>query len=180
MKTILRNFISVIRRFKMATILNIMGLSVAFAAFIIILIQVNYERSFDKFHTNADRIYRLEGSYFGYQNSTIHPRPIIDEFIKSSPHIVTGTLAFPLQGEVYLSVGSKDAERGFKEEVCPCYPEITDVFDLKMIEGNRKALEIPGQAIIPESMAEKIFPGGSALDKTLYANENPVNSIKSE
>ena len=60
MKTILRNFLSVLRRFKMATLLNVAGLAVAFAAFIVILIQVNYERSFDRCHSTADRVYRLE------------------------------------------------------------------------------------------------------------------------
>ena len=39
MKTIIRNFLSVLRRFKMATALNVAGLAVAFAAFIVILIQ---------------------------------------------------------------------------------------------------------------------------------------------
>lgn len=44
MKTIIRNFLSVLRRFKMATALNVAGLAVAFAAFIVILIQINFER----------------------------------------------------------------------------------------------------------------------------------------
>ncbi len=37
MRTLIRNFFSVLRRFKMATTLNILGLSIAFAAFMIIL-----------------------------------------------------------------------------------------------------------------------------------------------
>lgn len=47
MKTIYRNLLSVIRRFKMATLLNVAGLSVAFAAFMVIMMQVNYDRTFD-------------------------------------------------------------------------------------------------------------------------------------
>ena len=42
MKTILRNSLSVLRRFKMAAFLNVTGLAVAFAAFIVILIPVSY------------------------------------------------------------------------------------------------------------------------------------------
>lgn len=53
MKTILRNFISVLRRFKMATLLNILGLSVAFSAFMIIMMQVDYDQNFDTFHNEA-------------------------------------------------------------------------------------------------------------------------------
>ena len=58
MKTILRNSLSVLRRFKMAAFLNVTGLAVAFAAFIVILIQVNYERNFDHCHSTSDRVYR--------------------------------------------------------------------------------------------------------------------------
>ena len=47
MKTIIRNFINVLIRFKVATILNVAGLAVAFAAFLIIMMQVSFERNFD-------------------------------------------------------------------------------------------------------------------------------------
>lgn len=57
MKTIIRNFLSVLRRFKMATALNVAGLAVAFAAFIVILIQINFERTFDRCHPTSGRIF---------------------------------------------------------------------------------------------------------------------------
>lgn len=103
MKTIIRNFLSVLRRFKMATALNLAGLAVAFAAFIIILIQVNFERNFDRCHPTANRVYRLDltgGGTF----STILPRAFIEAFISSSPHIEAGTLINPYIGPIYFSV----------------------------------------------------------------------------
>ena len=60
MKTILRNFFSVLRRFSLAAFLNVAGLAVAFATFIIIMIQISFERNFDRCHPTADRIYRVE------------------------------------------------------------------------------------------------------------------------
>lgn len=62
MKLIVRNLLTVLRRFRLASTLNILGLSVAFAAFTIILMQVSYDRSFDRFHPKSDRIYRVEVS----------------------------------------------------------------------------------------------------------------------
>lgn len=59
MKTIIRNFISVLRRFKMATLLNVLGLSVAFTAFMVIMMQVDYDSNFNRSHVNADRIYQI-------------------------------------------------------------------------------------------------------------------------
>ena len=60
MKTILRNLLSVLRRFKMATLLNVLGLSVAFSAFILIMMQVDYDRNFDRGIKDVDRIFRGE------------------------------------------------------------------------------------------------------------------------
>ena len=57
MKTILRNFFSVLRRFKTASVLNVLGLSIAFVAFMLIMMQVNYDYTFDRSHRNADAIF---------------------------------------------------------------------------------------------------------------------------
>ena len=63
MKTILRNLLSVLCRFKMATLLNVLGLSVAFSAFILIMMQVDYDRNFDRGIKDVDRIFRVEVAY---------------------------------------------------------------------------------------------------------------------
>ena len=60
MKTILRNLLSVLRRFKMAMLLNVLGLSIAFAAFILIMMQVEYDRNFDRGYTDTESIFRVE------------------------------------------------------------------------------------------------------------------------
>ena len=69
MKTILRNFISVLRRFRMATLLNILGLSIAFAAFMVIMMQVSYDYTFDSCQPEADAIYREEIANAGLDRS---------------------------------------------------------------------------------------------------------------
>jgi len=57
MKPIIKNFLHVIRRFKLAVALNILGLSVAFAAFMVIMMQLHYDYSFDKCHLGYEKIY---------------------------------------------------------------------------------------------------------------------------
>ena len=47
MNPAVRNFLNVIRRYKITVILNILGLSVAFAAFMVIMMQLDYDFSFD-------------------------------------------------------------------------------------------------------------------------------------
>lgn len=51
---------SVLRRFKMAMLLNVLGLSIAFAAFILIMMQVEYDRNFDRGYTDTESIFRVE------------------------------------------------------------------------------------------------------------------------
>ena len=48
MRLIIRNFIRIFQRFKLAMTLNILGLSVAFTAFMIIMMQWRYDTTFDK------------------------------------------------------------------------------------------------------------------------------------
>ena len=59
MNSIVRNFVFVISRFKMASFLNVAGLSVAFTAFLILFMQIRYEWGYDRFHKHADRLYRF-------------------------------------------------------------------------------------------------------------------------
>lgn len=90
MKTIVRNFLSVVRRFRVATLLNVVGLSVAFAAFIILMMQVLYDWGYDRSHTKADNVYRV-GLVFPQQgNQVIHCRPFTEAFRNSSPHVREG------------------------------------------------------------------------------------------
>ena len=116
MKTIIHNFINVLIRFKVATFLNVAGLAVAFAAFLIIMVQVSFEHNFDRCHPNSTRIYRM-GLSFPDGASMIHCRPLIESFIHSSPHIEAGTLINPYIGEMYVTVTRKEGKQGFKETI---------------------------------------------------------------
>ncbi len=102
----------------MATALNVAGLAVAFAAFIIILIQVRFERTFDRCHPTCERIFRVDLTIPGVF-STILPRAFVEAVIQSSPHIEAGTLLTPSFGQdgVYLSVDRDGQPFGFKEIV---------------------------------------------------------------
>ena len=80
MKILLRNFLSIARRFKMAMTLNMAGLSVAFAAFMVILMQVRYEHNFDRCYPNTDRIFRVDLQATGWFGSILS-RGLIEEVI---------------------------------------------------------------------------------------------------
>ena len=59
MKTILRNLFYTLKRFQTASMLNLMGLSAAFAAFVLLMMKVSYERDFDTCYPYTDRLVML-------------------------------------------------------------------------------------------------------------------------
>lgn len=171
MKTIIRNFFSVLRRFKMATILNILGLSVAFAACMVIMMQVDYDKNFDTFHEDAAMIYRVELQWGDQPAQAILPRPLADIFTRFSPHIKAGALTRPFYNETLFKVDNNGQRENFLEENTFVYPSFTEVFRFEMTEGTAEALQEPNTALIPQSMARRMFGNASAIGKTLETGE---------
>lgn len=166
MKTILRNFLQVMRRFKLAMLLNVLGLSIAFVAFMVIMMQWDYDRSFDHCHPEADYIFRIELSGGGSSQAIIN-RPLADAFAQSSPHIQAMALVNLWYGNLFFSVETEGIKRNYEEKMAKAYPSLVDVFQFEMIEGEANALESPEKALMPESMARKIFGSASAVGHVL-------------
>ncbi|WP_165024238.1 ABC transporter permease [Dysgonomonas sp. ZJ279] len=171
MRTIIRNFLSTLKRFKMASILNILGLSVAFAAFAIIMIQLNYERQFDKVHPTSDRIFRVDLPNEEGVFSMILPRPFIEDVMRSSPHIKAATIINPFIGQVYFTVNDRGEKRGFRKKFTTCSSDITKVFDFPIIDGDINCLKDPDKVIIPLSVAHALFGETSAIGKAIHCEE---------
>ncbi|MCL1932205.1 MAG: ABC transporter permease [Candidatus Azobacteroides sp.] len=169
-----KNFISVFNRFKVAGTLNLIGLVVAFCAFLIITIRVNYEYDFDRCHPTADRVFRAsftEPEDFSVF-SIILPRAFVHAIIGSSPHIEAGTIINPFVGDISFSLETDKGKEGFKERVVTCSPEITRVFGFPLIEGNADCLNDPEKIIIPQSMAKRLFGNKSAVGQSIHAEES--------
>ncbi len=165
---ILRNLKSLIRRYPVAVALNFTGLVAALLAFALIFLQADYELSFDKCHPTADRVFRADkkGDESLFRN--ILPRGFADDIIGSSAHIEAGCTFMPFLGEIYFSVAEDGKDpAGYKRELNFVSERFIDVFGIKMIEGDSHALEGPNSVIIPQSLAENLFPGERATGKLL-------------
>ncbi|MDR3141025.1 MAG: ABC transporter permease [Tannerellaceae bacterium] len=171
MNTILRNFFFVIKRFKMATLLNVAGLTVASTAFLVLVMQVGFEYNFDRMHATSDRVYRVEvnrESLWG----VIHSRGFAEAVMHASPHIEAATLVNPFNAGVYFSIGQEGERKGFRETVATCSPDIIKVFDIPIIQGDADCLRDPEKVIIPLSLAQKLFGAESSIGKVLHAEES--------
>lgn len=166
MKTILRNFISVLRRFKMATLLNVLGLSIAFTAFMVIMMQVNYDYTFDSCQPEAGNIYRMDMDHQGSLGA-VFSRPFARAYTESSPHIKAGMVMSAWNTELFYGVERGGERQNYRDPMASVTPEITRVFHFDMLEGDETALDQPGTAIIPESMARRLFGDESAMGKIL-------------
>jgi len=186
MNPVFRNLKSVVRRFKLAMSLNILGLSVAFAAFMVIMIQLDYDYSFDKCHQNHDKIFRMEFSspQVFKTNVPLIPRPVAERFFESSPHIVAGAIcnlsvAEMMGGsDVFFHVEKDDGTRNyFKEKAVVVSPEFFDVFTFDFVEGSTDVYIAQGNVFIPLSMKCKIFGNEPAVGRQMVYEEGENQTV---
>lgn len=168
MKTVLRNLLSVLRRFKMATLLNLLGLSVAFTAFVLILMQVDYDRNFDRGIKGYDRIFRVELAYSDGTKQAIINRPLAEAFIQSSPHIQAGALLNPWGGDIFFYTEENGVRNHFQEPWTRVFPEYADIFTFDMLEGSTDGLKEPNVVLLPQSLSGKLFGDQPAVGKQLH------------
>lgn len=142
MKTILRNFWTVLLRFKAAALLNVLGLTVAFAAFILIMMQVDYDYNYNKQVADAEFIYRLE-IMFGEKVQAIVSRPLAEGFFNSSSYIEAGAVANLWFGQGILEAEVHGEKQFFEGSSISVTDGFTDVFRFEMLEGIAESIREP-------------------------------------
>jgi len=136
----IRNYLKVaarnIARHKGFAFINILGLAVGIAASVLIVLYVNDELNFDRFHENAGRIYRMTADWSNNGDSRIHQL--------GTPHVLAKTIRekYPqVEALTQLSgpfaVVFKYKERAFKEtDVFAADPDVFNVFSFPLAKGN--------------------------------------------
>jgi putative ABC transport system permease protein len=156
------------RKNSFYTLVNILGLAVGIATFILIAIFIHFHLSFDRFQEHYDQIYRIDRIMQmkdKLQRSDQSWFPLAHELKDHYPEVVEAVVTRPVWGE-YIS-SSKD--RTFFESY-GLYAEnsIFNMFHYEFIEGSpENALTETFSMVLSEKMAKKYFPGESALGKTL-------------
>jgi len=171
MKAIFRNFFFVLNRFKTSSILIILGLSVAFAVFTVVLIQVNYDLSFDRNFKNAKDIYFFSMSGFNGEKGMTMPTTMAREIKNKFPEIESYCLVNPeTQSDLLIDViNGKGMKQKYTTKVTPVTAGFLDVFTPEIVEGSTKDLFAgQGKALITESTAKKLFGIENPIGKTIY------------
>ena len=171
----MKNFIAILRRYSVAMVMNFVGLVLAMTAFMVLMLQVEYQMDFDKEHPTSGRIYRVDkvGAADDDIFKNIIPRGYADDIISSSPHIVAGSIDCPFIGETVFNAILDDDRPAFvfSSKTNVIYPDFFKVFGTEFIEGSAEALNDLSQIAIPESLAKKLYGDESALGHIITHNE---------
>ena len=174
LKLSLRNIV----RFRKYSVLNLIGLSIGMATTILILLWVYNELSYDRFHKNIDKLYRVvqDQHYSGRDvfHVTVTPTGIYYILNEEFPEIEHATryndVTFLLQHD----------DKSFVEQVHLVDPEFLQMFSFPLIKGNPEtALANLHSIILTEEMAEKFFDTNEALGEQIVFDDNHVFTILS-
>ena len=88
----IKNFITLLRRYTTSSLLNVVGMSVAFAAIYLIMVQVKYDFSYDKVIPDSENIYRPEIPNWWQEGEYMHTwnRQLPDDICAGIPEIEAG------------------------------------------------------------------------------------------
>ncbi|MBZ4191477.1 ABC transporter permease [Niabella beijingensis] len=174
-----------IRRNKIFSGINVLGLAVGISAALVIFMIVAYEFSFDRFQKDRDRIYRvvLSAEFGGGTQgfSAGIPAPL-GGAVASDIAAVTQTVpVFQFQGDATADVGVDNDNTGkpeiFKKQknIIFTNAEYTELLGYQWIAGNAAlALKEPFSVVLTESRAQLYFPGlpvHSVVGKQLRYND---------
>ena len=158
---------------KSYSFINIAGLAMGIAVFILIALYVQHELSFDTYHDNADRIYRViqekPGSEsVGKDKFATTPPALAPALMQEFPEIVSAARIGVLSNT--LVSGN---EKNFIEAKVHCTePEIFEIFSIPFVKGDAKtALNDPFSILLSERTAEKYFSSENPVGKVLNLGE---------
>ena len=170
----LKNYIKIawrnLRKDKLITAINILGLSIGLACCILTFLFVKNEWSFDKFHREAENIYRVSAKYQSFFLS-VTPVPLApalqDEFAS-----ITESMRLD-EREVIVQVNGQY----YKEKTLFADSNFFTFFSFPVLQGDpKRVLERPEGLVITQTFAQKYFPGESPLGKMIRINLDSVFS----
>lgn len=164
-KVTLRN----IRQHKGYALINVAGLAIGMACFILILLFVGFELSFDGYHEKADQIYRIvlerlhSGESFFMAPTMLPLAPALNANLPDISHAVRVSQR---RSELISS-----EEKYFYERLYYGDADLFEVFSFPLLKGEPDTvLSEPFSMVITERVAEKYFGSQDPLGKTLKIN----------
>ncbi len=161
LKIAIRNLI----KYKKYSLINISGLAIGLASVMLILIWVQDELSFDKFHTNSEQIYLSVRSENG-DTSVVTPIQFAQTLKSEIPEVLNATAYVSFQEAVPCYLEYKD--KGFTETFALIDSEFFNIFSFEFLSGDIQSSFVNlNSLILTEKMAQKYFGTSDAVGKSL-------------
>ncbi len=164
LKIALRN----IKKNKIFSFITMAGLIVGMTCFILIVLFIRYELSYDTFHGKADTIYRIYAEfpgvdYLGRSCFAGSPGVMAQTLMDELPEVVNATKI----GR-HINTLIKYRDKAFYENGIYADENFFDVFTFPLIQGDPgKALKDPFSVIISDTLVKKLFDHENPIGKTL-------------
>ena len=170
LKITLRNF----KKQKIYSFINLSGLSLGLACFVLISLWARYELSYDQFHTKKDRIFRiLNGTDDGNFGTSVS-YALGPELEQNYPEIELSCRVWPWHRSLVRYQDNHYDERDFYL----ADPSLFSIFTIPFVKGSPEtALEDLNSIVISESAAKRYFGDDDPLGKVLYIAENDVDMV---
>jgi len=173
MKVALRN----IFRHKGYSFLNILGLAIGMACFMLIFMLVQVELSYDHGFENGDDIFRV----FTIMNQNGEQRynaltmaPLASSLKKNFPEVLEAVSYNHGDGNL-VKYGSKNFDEDY---FCFTDTSFFKIFSLTFLEGNpRIILDDPYSVVLSEDISNRIFGNGKALGEKIQLNDQLVLTV---
>lgn len=163
-KTAFRN----LHKHKIYSSINVFGLALGITSCILIMLYVNNEWSYDKFHSDSDRIHRAwvledygEGDVYFNTTSPIILKPTLEANIPEVEQVAR-----------YASLGDQvkrtDQSESFSESIQMVDTEFFSMFDFKLLRGDKEQLFAQtNEVVISPEVSERYFGSEDPLQKTI-------------
>ena len=167
MKIAFRNFLTTLRRYKVSSLLNVIGLTLAFTAFYVIMTQVWWELGYNCSLHEADRIYLVENEDWyepGKWSSWLN-RPVPERVIASTAGVEVGGCMWGGFGSGTCWT-SNEPSFGYNKFSASCGSvslPFLDVFAFRSVEGDVHDLGKPKSVIVSREAAERMRVGVGSL-----------------
>ena len=161
----LKNFLMTLKRYKVAGVLNVLGLTLAFVAFYIIAAQVWYSVTYNRPLRDSERVYMVSAqwgaNWAGDQAywSANCPQPVSKESVEAFPDAESSTHFRSYANPIRVWGKKNDNFHKYNIGSYDMAPDGLEVFGFDIIAGDATKIKEPNTIVVSESAAERMGIG---------------------
>lgn len=168
LKVAFRNLV----RHKGFSLINIIGLAFSLSLCLLILLFIQDQRDYDRFHQKADRIYRVTTRFEGGFGLATTPFQLGAYFRESYPEVEEVVRLKPFSGVVSWNQTNIPLRGFYAGE------QFFDLFSFDLLSGNPAyALSTPYSIVLSQEAAERFFGGGEAMGRELVLEHEGIFTV---